>query len=66
MAKKRITMDKIDQIKGMLRRGMTGGDVADQAGVSISTVCKVRKEMEEKGFDIWHKPGVVSKKIKIN
>lgn len=65
MAKK-ISAENVFRIEQMLKQGLTGDQVADKAGVSISTVTKVRKTMEEKGFDIWHKPGVVSKKIKIN
>lgn len=62
---KKISAEKIDKVKSMLRCGMTGGEIADRIGVSVSTVNKVRKEEERKGFDIWHKPGVISKKIKL-
>lgn len=62
---KKISAEKIDQVRSMLRCGMRGDDIADRVGVSTSTVNKVRKEEQIKGFDIWHKPGVISKTIKL-
>ena len=61
---KRITMENVEKIERMLKQGLTGDQVADKAGVSVSTVCRIRKEMERRGFDIWHRPGIVSKRIK--
>lgn len=57
---KKITEDKKNDIRNALKSGMVGIEVADRTGVSISTVNKIRKELEVEGFDIWHVPGHIS------
>ncbi len=57
---KRISEQKKEEIRMILKTGLTGYEVAEQAEVSVATVNKVRKELEREGFDIWHRGGVVS------
>lgn len=57
---KKISVEKKEEVKMVLRSGLVGYEVAEQTGVSISTVNKIRKELEQSGFDIWHRGGVVS------
>lgn len=61
---KRITEEKKQEIRRVLETSATGYETAEKCGVSISTVNKVRKELEREGFDIWHKGGLVSSWIK--
>lgn len=62
---KKISAAKIEKIKGLLKCGMVGDEVAKHAGVSVATVNKVRKEVQKEGFDIWHRGGTISKSIKL-
>lgn len=57
---KKISVEKKEQVKALLKTSMTGYEVAEIAEVSTATVNKIRKELEQQGFDIWHKAGVVS------
>ena len=57
---KRISEQKKEEIRMILKTGLTGYEVAEQTEVSIATVNKIRKELEREGFDIWHRGGVVS------
>lgn len=57
---KKISVEKKEEVKMILRSGLVGYEVAEKAGVSISTVNKIRKELQREGFDIWHRGGVVS------
>ena len=54
------------QIRAMLTRGIVGDEIADKTGVSVSTVSKIRKEVELEGHDLWHRPGKISRSIKTN
>lgn len=60
---KRITEAMKEEIRMLLKTGKTGLDISDQTGVSQATICKIRKEMEREGFDIWHVGGAVSRYI---
>lgn len=60
---KRVSEIKKEQVKALLKCGKTGLDISDQVGISLATINKIRKELERTGFDIWHRPGVVSKYI---
>ena len=57
---KKISVEKKEEVKMILRSGLVGYEVAEKTGVSISTVNKIRKELQREGFDIWHRGGVVS------
>lgn len=61
--KRIITEETIERIRMLLKAGKTGLDISDQTGVSISTICRIRKELEREGFDIWHVGGAVSRYI---
>ena len=61
---KRMTVDERMKIVGMLRRGMTGYEIAYETGRSEATIGKVRRELQREGFDVWHRPGVMSRYIK--
>ena len=52
---KKISVEKKEQVKALLKTSMTGYEVAEIAEVSTATVNKIRKELEQQGFDIWHK-----------
>ena len=58
---KKISEKKKMLVVSLLKTGATGYEIAEQAGVSVSTVNKIRKELEMTGFDIWHVGGVHSK-----
>ena len=58
---KRIPEEIREKVKMKIRTGLTGYEVADECGVSESFVNKMRRELEQEGFDIWHRPGVVSR-----
>lgn len=44
----------------MLKSGMTGCDIAYATGVSQSAICKIRKQVEASGYNLWHKGGALS------
>ena len=56
--KKKISEKQKMLVVSLLKTGLTGYEIAEQAGVSVSTVNKIRKELEKTGFDIWHVGGV--------
>ena len=55
MAKKKLTEEKIFEIKQALKCGLTGYEIAEMTGVSTASVTKVRKELEKGGFNLWHR-----------
>ena len=57
---KKISDKKKMLVISLLKTGATGYEIAEQAGVSVTTVNKIRKELELTGFDIWHRGGVHS------
>lgn len=57
---KKISNEKKELVKSLLKCGLVGYEIAEKAGVSQSYVTKVRGEIEREGFDIWHNGGVVS------
>ena len=59
----RITKETKELVKSLLKCGLVGYEVAEKAGVSIATVNKCRKELEESGFDIWHIAGRLSMSV---
>lgn len=65
MAKKKLTDEKVFEIKQALKCGLTGYEIAEMTGVSTASVTKIRKELEKGGFDLWHRNdgGLVSSKI---
>jgi len=61
---KKLSEEKKFEIIQALRCGLTGEQIKDQTGVSLSTICKIRKEEEREGFDIWHVGGKLSSFVK--
>lgn len=60
---KRISIDEKNWIISLLKSGLIGDEIAEKTGRSVGTISKIRKEVESKGFDIWHKAGIVSRGI---
>lgn len=60
MKKARITAETREQIESMLKSGMTGADIAYATGCSQATICKIRKQVEASGYNLWHKGGALS------
>lgn len=61
---RKINQETIDKVRALLKCGLTGYEVAEKAGVSVSTVTKLRKGLQEQGFQIWHpNGGVVSSRM---
>ena len=60
---KRLTVDEKIRIEGLIKTGMTGYEISDLTGRSEATITKIRKELERKGFDIWHRPGCLSRYV---
>lgn len=61
---KKLSEEKKFEIIQALRCGLTGEQIKDQTGVSLSTICKIRKEEEREGFDIYHVPGKLARFVK--
>lgn len=56
----RITNEEKDNIRRMLKSGMTTAQISDETGRSWDSVNNIRKELKLEGFDIWHRPGAMS------
>ena len=48
-----------EKIKSMLVHGARGYEIAEATGVSTTTVTKIRKELQDEGYQIWHTHGGV-------
>ena len=63
---KKMTVEEREMIKSMLKRGMVGVDIADKTGRSLTTIGKIRQEIERfEGSNLWHNGGAISSTIKI-
>ena len=60
---KKLSTEKRFEVEQALRCGLTGWDIKEKTGVSLSTISKIRQEEAKKGFDIYHVPGKLSKYI---
>ena len=64
MPGKRLTVEEREQIKTMIRSGMTRYQIHDQTGRSIPVIQNIRNELKkEESFDNWHVGGMISKGI---
>lgn len=61
---KRMTAEEKNWIKALLKSGLIGAEVAEKTGRSIATVTKIRKEIQEEGFDTWHRGGMIASSIR--
>ena len=55
----RISADTKKKIVSMLVHGARGYEIAEATGVSTRTVTKIRKELQDDGYQIWHTHGGV-------
>lgn len=60
---KKITVEEKNWIVSLLKSGLIGDEIAEKTGRSTATISKIRKEVEQEGFDIWHNAGIVSRGI---
>lgn len=60
MKRTRTTQAQKEQIISMLLAGMIGCDIAYAVGVSMSTVSKIRQQLEREGRGCWHNGGSMS------
>lgn len=52
---KHLSGEMRTKIEIMLRQGHTGYEIAYATGVSESTICKIRKKLQEQGWEsLWH------------
>ena len=51
---KKISAEKMSNVKNLLMTGMTGYEVAEKSGVSTATVNRARKELMREGKNLWH------------
>lgn len=56
----KITPELHDRIVALLKMGWTGADIAYETGVSQSRIVKIRKEVEQSGYGLWHNGGALS------
>lgn len=50
----RMTPESKELIVSMLKRGITGAEIAYDVGCSTATVTKIRKELQAQGLNYWH------------
>lgn len=61
---KRVTNDEKEMIRSMLKAGMTGLDIESKTGRSLSTISKIRQEIERtEGSNLWHNGGRIASTI---
>lgn len=60
---KKITVEERNWIVSLLKSGLIGDEIAERTGRSTASITKIRKEVEQEGFDIWHNAGIVSRGI---
>ena len=53
----KITADKRNEVKNLLMNGFRGYEIAEKTGISEASVTKIRKELQDDGFQIWHTHG---------
>lgn len=56
---KRMTAEEKNEIKRMLMHGLRGWEIEEKTGRNAPTINKIRKELQDEGFQIWHTKGGV-------
>lgn len=64
MPGKRSTVEEREQIKALIRSGLTREEIRDRTGRSLPLIQKIRNELkEQESFDNWHVGGMLSKGV---
>ena len=64
MPGKRLTDEEHEQIKTLIRSGLTREEIRDRTGRSLPSIQNIRNELkEQESFDNWHVGGMLSKGV---
>lgn len=64
MPGKRLTIEEREQIKTLIRSGLTREEIRDRTGRSLPSIQSIRNDLKEKeSFDNFHVGGMISKGV---